>query len=85
MDGSNGKPPAGRIYFGSLEDVEARNRQAAAATAAAADPVPTPSQPKGTTLDNLSKHSQGFFLLWRKRRQYVRKATNLYTMILIDV
>ncbi|KAG0063592.1 hypothetical protein BGZ89_009769 [Linnemannia elongata] len=52
MDGTNGKPPAGRIYFGSLEDVEARNRQAAAA-AAAADPVPAPSQPKGTTLDNL--------------------------------
>ena len=84
MDGSNGKPPAGRIYFGSLEDVEARNRQAAAA-AAAADPVPTPSQPTGTTLDDLSKRSQGFSLFRRRRRQYERKAINIYSTILIDV
>ncbi|KAG0379455.1 hypothetical protein BGX24_000341 [Mortierella sp. AD032] len=61
MDGSNGKPAGGRIFFGSLEDVEARNRQAAAA-AATSNPVPTAndatattatSQPKGTTLDSI--------------------------------
>ncbi|KAF9090078.1 hypothetical protein BGX23_006226 [Mortierella sp. AD031] len=52
MDGTNGKPIGGRIHFGSLEDVEARNRQAAAA-AAAANPTPVASQPKGTTLDDL--------------------------------
>ncbi|KAG0246922.1 hypothetical protein BGX31_005410 [Mortierella sp. GBA43] len=34
MDGANGKPTGGRIHFGSLEAVEARNRQAAAAAAA---------------------------------------------------
>ncbi|KAF8977443.1 hypothetical protein BGZ46_007383 [Entomortierella lignicola] len=61
MDGTNGKPAARRIHFGSLETVEARNRQAAAvAASASASPtvtssaVATPtSQPKGTTLDDL--------------------------------
>jgi hypothetical protein len=65
MDGSNGKPAGGRIYFGSLEDVEAKNRQAAAA-----NPVPTAtaaaaSQPIGTTLDSLSKHSHPTKEIWR--------------------
>ncbi|KAF9934407.1 U4/U6 small nuclear ribonucleoprotein Prp4 [Linnemannia zychae] len=54
MDNSNGKPAGGRIYFGSLENVEAKNRQAAAAAAAAnPDTTPAATQPKGTTLDSL--------------------------------
>ena len=70
MDGANGKPVGGRIHFGSLEVVEAKKRQAAAAAAASAaatvaatattsstaSPVPSESsQPKGQTLDQLSK------------------------------
>ncbi|KAF9429080.1 hypothetical protein BGZ76_001840 [Entomortierella beljakovae] len=59
MDGANGTPPPKRIHFGSLEAVEARNRQAAAAAAAAAAasstvtsaPVTIPLQ--GTTLEEL--------------------------------
>ncbi|KAF9576417.1 U4/U6 small nuclear ribonucleoprotein Prp4 [Mortierella alpina] len=50
MEGANGKPAGGRIHFGSLETVEARNRQAAAAAAATASPTP---QSQGTTLDDL--------------------------------
>ncbi|KAF9114967.1 hypothetical protein BGX27_009295 [Mortierella sp. AM989] len=60
MDGANGKPAAKRIHFGSLEAVEARNRQAAAVAATAnvasvvtsSSPTLT-SQPKGTALDEL--------------------------------
>ncbi|KAG0364143.1 RNA processing-related protein [Gamsiella multidivaricata] len=58
MEGANGKPAGGRIHFGSLEAVEARNRQAASAAAAAAavsaSASPTvASQSKGVTLDEL--------------------------------
>ncbi|KAF9954688.1 hypothetical protein BGZ65_003866 [Modicella reniformis] len=55
MDGANGKPAGGRIHFGSLEVIEARNRQAAAAAAATASPASagTPSQAEGVALDDL--------------------------------
>jgi len=39
MDNANGKPAGGRIHFGSLEVVEARNRANAAAAASVASPA----------------------------------------------
>ncbi|KAG0002781.1 hypothetical protein BGZ79_002334 [Entomortierella chlamydospora] len=64
MDGANGQPASRRIHFGSLETVEARNRQAAAAanaTSPSTSSTPPTSQPKGTTLtlDDL-KADDGF-------------------------
>ncbi|KAG0291464.1 hypothetical protein BGZ98_003004 [Dissophora globulifera] len=52
MDGANGKPTGGRIHFGSLEAVEARNRQAASAAAAASASAPSTSF-KTISLDEL--------------------------------
>ncbi|KAF9358390.1 hypothetical protein BGX26_001849 [Mortierella sp. AD094] len=54
MDGANGQPATRRIHFGSLEAVEARNRQAAAVAASAnvASAI-TSSAPTTTTLDDL--------------------------------
>ncbi|KAF9905872.1 hypothetical protein BX616_000901 [Lobosporangium transversale] len=43
MEGANGNPTGGRIHFGSLEAIEARNRQAAAAAAAPATSSPSTS------------------------------------------
>ncbi|KAK3810781.1 MAG: WD40-repeat-containing domain protein [Benniella sp.] len=51
MDGVNGKPAGGRIHFGSLEAVEARNRQAAAADSPSS--ATTSSQAQGVALDEL--------------------------------
>jgi U4/U6 small nuclear ribonucleoprotein PRP4 len=51
MDGVNGKPAVGRIHFGSLEAVEARNRQAAAADSPSS--AITSSQAQGVALDEL--------------------------------